>query len=153
MLCALVFYEDTSGQQHNGTMTFLRTDRELLGITSKHVARDIAKAVEAGMPCNLVGTNLDPRRLIAEHPTHDLATFRLSDVLLANVGLLVDGSGDPVQHQPATVASWPPAPSEGSPVMYGGYPGAHCAARGDGNVDFGFFWFANKVCLIKTLEW
>lgn len=145
-ICAPVFYEDAKGETHNGTMTFLRTDEELLGITNKHVARSVAESAEAGKNCKVGGAPLEPDRLIAEHRQFDLATYRLSDVLLANVGLLADGSGDPAKHQPATVTEWPPVPaSEGAPVMYGGYPGDHRSSLADGNVEFGFFWFANKV--------
>lgn len=145
-LCAPVFFEDVDGTTHNGTMTFLKTEKELLGITNKHVAAGIAKSSAYGKRCNIGGTELDAERLIAEHSALDLATFRLSEVMLANAGLLADGTGDPFKHQPATVTSWPPLPpATQAPVMYGGYPGSQRNPRADGNVDFGFFWVANKV--------
>jgi hypothetical protein len=39
----------------------------------------------------------------------------------------------------------PQPPKEGSPVLYGGYPGGQRESQADGNVEFGFFWVANKV--------
>src|SRR2546423_648769 len=134
-LCAPVFWRDVNGELHNGTMTFVRTPTDVLGVTNAHVADGItACSDEPGRGCQVGGAHLDPARLIARHSTMDLATFRLSDVLLAASG-----------HQAASVLSWPPqAPSEGKPVMYGGYPAIYRGER-DGNYDFLFAWFASTV--------
>jgi hypothetical protein len=143
---APVFYDDNKGVTHNGTMTFLKTESKLIGLTNKHVSRAISECGQQGRRCNLGGTELDPNRLIVEHPEKDLATYELSDVLLGNVGILIDGKAQPNKHQPATVTTWPPKPpKEGAPVLYGGYPGCERAPLNDGNVTFGFFWVANKV--------
>jgi len=143
---APVFYEDKQGVTHNGTMTFLKTDIRLLGITNKHVSDAITLCGQQGLPVNLGGTDLDPRRLIAHHHEKDLATYELSDVLLGNVGMLRNGKAQPNKHQPATVTTWPPiAAHAGAPVLYGGYPGCDREPQPDGNVTFAFYWIANKV--------
>jgi hypothetical protein len=68
----------------------------------------------------------------------DLASFRLSDVILASAGGLE-------KSHPATVTNWPPTPpSEGDVVLFGGYPAIYRLDRGD-NADFLFTWFAGKV--------
>ncbi|MCI0390959.1 MAG: serine protease [Acidobacteria bacterium] len=134
-LCVPVFWRDANRQMHNGTITLVRTPSHVLGITNAHVADGLADcADEPGIVCQIGGAHLDLGRLIARHPTMDLATFRLSDVILAPAG------GDP-----ATVLTWPPeAPVEVDVVMYGGYPAMYREER-PGNVDFMFASFAGKV--------
>jgi hypothetical protein len=147
-VCAPLFWEDGKGQTRNGSMTLLRTDEQVLGITNAHVAEALAGCKdENGYRCQVGGACLDPNRLIAKHPSMDLATFRLSEVLLGQIGVLNDGTvGRGAVHQPATVTSWPPVPpNEESAAMYGGYPGAYRSRLQDGNLQFGFFWFATKV--------
>jgi hypothetical protein len=134
-LCIPVFWRDATRQMHNGTITLVRTPSHVLGITNAHVADGLADCTyELGTGCQIGGAHLDPSRLIARHPTMDLATFRLSDVILAPAG------GDP-----ATVSTWPPKPpTEGDVVMYGGYPAMYRQEL-SGNVDFMFACFAGKV--------
>lgn len=135
-LCIPVFWRDANRQMHNGTITLVRTPSHVLGITNAHVADGLLAdyADEPGRGCQIGGAHLDPNRLIARHPTMDLATFRLSDVILAPAG------GDP-----ASVPTWPPtAPTEGDVVIYGGYPAMYRQER-PGNVDFMFATFAGKV--------
>jgi Trypsin-like peptidase domain len=124
---------------HNGTMTFVRTQSDVLGITNAHVVEGFADCTdESGRVCQLGGAHLDPARFIARHPTMDLASFRLSDVILAPAGHVERLSA-------ATVPSWPPIPpSEGDVVMFGGYPAIYREERTD-SVDFMFTWFAGKV--------
>lgn len=135
--CAPVFWRGEDRQLRNGTMTFLRTSSRVLGITNGHVADGIVNCKdEPGKSCQIGGAELDPARLIARHPTKDLATFSLSDVFLAPVG---------ENHHAATVTGWPPEPlSEGEVVLYGGYPGIFREER-QGEYDFGFAWVASKV--------
>src|SRR2546423_2012600 len=84
-LCAPVFWRDPANQMHNGSMTFVRTQSDVLGITNAHVAEGLANCTdESG--CQLGGAHFDPSRFIARHPTMDLASFRLSDVILAPAG-------------------------------------------------------------------
>ena len=146
-ICAPIFWGDGKGNTRNGSMTFLRTEQQVLGITNAHVADAVAGCTEEiGHQCQVGGAYLDPSWLIAKHPSMDLATFRLSDIVLSQTAIMRDGSIGDSKHQAATVRTWPPAlPSDRSPVMYGGYPGAHRTAKPDGNLEFGFFWFANQV--------
>lgn len=147
-ICAPIFWESGNGQTNNGSITILRTDERLLGITNSHVAKGLADCRdELGHRCQIGGAYLEPKRLIAEHRTLDLATFELSDVLMGQVAVLSDSKvGGGIVHQAATVSTWPIiSPAESNPVMYGGYPGAYRSKLPDGNVNFGFFWFATKV--------
>lgn len=134
-LCAPVFWRNTDGQMHNGTMTFVQTSSGVLGVTNAHVAEEIAKCTdEPGRGCQLGGADLDPKRFITRHPVHDLATYRLSEVILG-----------PAKHHAATVPSWPPTPPrEGDVVMYGGWPG-FLRREEIGSYDFAFVWVAGKV--------
>ncbi len=45
-LCAPVFWQEKGGASHNGTVTFLRTEKEVLGITNKHVADGLMGCTE-----------------------------------------------------------------------------------------------------------
>ncbi len=92
-ICAPVFWEDGKGGSHNGSMTFLRTEQGVLGITNAHVADALADCTEEiGHRCQIGGAYLDPGRLIAKHPSMDLATFRLSDIILSQTAIMTDGS-------------------------------------------------------------
>lgn len=151
-ICPPIFWQEGDGQKHNGSMTLLRTEQEVLGVTNRHVADAIAGCnEEVGHRCQVGGAYLDPTWLIARHPTLDLATFRLSDIILNQMSIMTDGSVGKARHQAATVLTWPPTPpAENSPVMYGGYPGSYRTDKPGGNVEFGFFWFASKVESIST---
>lgn len=136
--CAPVFWRDGEHGRHNGTMTFIRTTTQVLGLTNAHVADGLANCRdELGRRCQVGGAYFDPARLIARHPEMDLASFQLSDVFLTQVG--------PRQFA-AEIRAWPPgSATEGSPVMFGGYPATYRSERPDGTVDFSFAWFAAKV--------
>jgi hypothetical protein len=138
-LCAPLFWRDVNQQMHNATMTFVRTHSDVLGITNVHVAESFADCTdESGRICQLGGARLDPARFIARHPSMDLASFRLSDIILAQAEHLE-------RLDPATVPTWPPAPpTEGDVVMFGGYPGIYREESAD-NIDSIFTWFAGKV--------
>ena len=81
--------------------------------------------MQQGRRCNLGGTELDPNRLIVEHPEKDLATYELSDVLLGNVWniQLMEGATltniNPLRLRRRTLKP----PKEGAPVLYGGISG------------------------------
>lgn len=137
--CAPLFWRDANQEMHNATMTFVRTHSEVLGITNAHVAEGFADCTdESGRICQLGAARLDPARFIARHQIMDLASFRLSDVILAQAEHLE-------RLDAVTVPVWPPTPpQEGDVVMFGGYPGIYREER-DNNVDFLFTWFAGKV--------
>lgn len=138
-ICAPIIFPDKEGHMHNGSMTFIRTDSEVLGITNSHVADSITHCGdELGKRCQVGAAHFDPNWLIARHPVLDLATFHLSDVFLSQVDF-----ANPVAA--ATVTTWPPKPpSEDDPVLYGGYPGSY-REQNNGSITVGFAWFAGKV--------
>lgn len=147
-LCAPVFWQNHDGDMRNGTMTFVQSESELLGITNAHVADGLKDCKdEIGKRCQIGGAYLDPARLIAKHPNLDLASFRLSSVLMGQIGFLADLTTDKTkQHEATTVPNWPPSsPSEGAPVMFGGYPALYRQSHSNGNVEFKFAWFAANV--------
>lgn len=130
-------------------MTFLRNELDdVLGLTNAHVADGMAGCLdEVGKRAQVGGAYLSPNWLIAKHPTLDLATFHLSDIVLGQVGFLADYSISPnAHHVAATVPVWPPCPPlEGQPVMYCGYPASYRRDLDGGNVEFTFAWFAGKL--------
>jgi hypothetical protein len=146
---APVCWQLGDGMTHSGSMTFLRTESHLLGLTNAHVSDAIAGCSdETGKRCQVGGAYLDPGRLIARHPSLDLATFDLSEVMLGPVSFLADYtlSKDAPRHIAATVPTWPPRPpSEGEPVMFCGYPAIYRKEIERGNVEFKFVWFAAKL--------
>lgn len=69
-LCAPVFWRDADARMRNGTITFVRTHTDVLGVTNAHVAEGIATCTdEPGKGCQVGGADLDPARFIARHPT------------------------------------------------------------------------------------
>jgi hypothetical protein len=125
-LCAPVFWRMSDGRMNNGTITFLRTSSMVLGLTNAHVADGLANSNDRGW--QLGNAQFDPKRIIARHPTLDLATYQLSDVFLAAAG----------KDAAATVPAWPPRPPAlNEPIVLGGYPAMYREASA-GNVEFGF---------------
>jgi hypothetical protein len=137
-ICAPVFWRDENFQLHNGTVTFVRSGNEIFGVTNAHVIDGLAAGTdEIGKRCQIGGAYFDPGRLIARHPSLDLATVELSGVFLSRAGS---------RFQPASISTWPPpVPLEGSPIMLGGFPATYRLEREDGSIDFEFAWFAGKV--------
>ena len=145
--CAPVFWQKNHSEQHSGSMTFIRTEQAVLGLTNAHVAHGLMGCNESvGNRCQVGGAYLDPARLIQIHPRLDLASFRLSDVILAQMSFLSDYSqSESAQHDAASVLNWPLLPpSEGDPVMYGGYPAVYRKDLAHGNVEVKFAWFCGK---------
>lgn len=131
-LCAPVFWRMANGRMNNGTVTFLKTKDAVLGITNAHVVDGLVNSDERGW--QLGNAQFDPNRIIARHPSLDLATFQLSNVFLTTAG-----------KNAATVPHWPPkSPAFGDPITLGGYPGQNRTALA-GIVTFDVAWFAGKV--------
>src|SRR5262249_8779892 len=98
--CAPLFWRDDDGTLRNGTMTFVSTGRELLGITAGHVADACLDAYRANpnRQCQVGGAAFDPiTRLIARDVESDLATFRASEIFVASARATT-----------ATTRTWPP---------------------------------------------
>ncbi len=123
--------------EHNGTVSFVRTDTDLLGVSCAHVhegwLRD--KAANPDLVCQVGGITFDPsRHLIDIDERLDLATYGLSDVV-------VNGSRS-VVHSPSC---WPPADiDEGGLVILGGWPGLLRQEK-LGRTDFYFSSFISRV--------
>ncbi len=100
----------------NGTITFLQTPAQLIGITAAHVLEGYvaakAKQQVRVQIANAVVDDLEARR-VATNANLDLATVDLTGIPLTNFG----NDLWPLQ-------SWPPMPpEEGCGIMLGGYPG------------------------------
>lgn len=123
--------------EHNGTITFVRTDQETLGISCAHVhdgwLRD--KAVNPNLVCQIGGITFDPEdRLIDINRRLDLATYKLSDVV-------VNGSRS-IVHSPRT---WPPTDiADGELVILGGWPGI-LREKATGQTHFYFASFITRI--------
>lgn len=132
--CAALFWRDDEGSLRNGTMTFVSTGKEILGITAGHVADECLQLYEANpnRQCQVGGAAFDPvSRLIARDKASDLATFRLSEPFVASA-----------LRTWASTVSWPPrAILEGEIVLYGGFA-AHGRLEEEDSIDF---YFANFI--------
>jgi len=136
--CAPVFYRDDTDQQHNGSMTFVDTGQEILGITAGHVADSIIKHCDSrpGHGCQVGSADLDPNRLIARHQDLDLAIFRLSAPFVTTAS----------KHT-VTIPSWPPrAPRIGELGLFCGYPGIYRNTRErERQIEVAFLYFVGLV--------
>ena len=123
--------------EHNGTITFVHSGTEILGISCHHVheawLRD--KAANPNLVCQIGSITFDPvRQLVDCDPRLDLATYRLSDVIVAGSRSIVHNS-----------QAWPPADiEEGGLLILGGWPGILRSERG-GETDFYFASFIGLV--------
>ncbi len=122
--CAPVFFRTEKGERRNGTMTFVNTGREVLGVTAGHVADRLLECCDEkpGYGCQVGGAELDVAgRFIARHPQLDLATFRLSEVFTSTAG---------DKHCPISAEIWPPpSPRIGEKALFSGYPGIYRKER------------------------
>lgn len=134
--CAPLIWTDENDIYEGGTMTFLRTSKAILGITNRHVADGMEKHVHrSDVVFQLGAARFDPKRLIQKHPDLDLATYELSDVLLATT-----------RHQAASVRSWPiEKPNEDDTLFMGGWPGSDRQRKADGSLDLPFSWIAARI--------
>lgn len=137
--CAALFWRDDDGSLRNGTMTFISTEKEILGITAGHVSDECLKAYEANpnRQCQVGGAAFDPvSRLIDRDKNLDLATFRLSEQFVASALATW-----------ASTVSWPPrAINAGEIVLYGGFA-ASGRLEEEASVDF---YFANFIGTLSS---
>lgn len=117
-------------------MTFLQTPTRIVGLTNKHVATKISSlADDPNITLQLGGARFDPDRLIDVHPDLDLASYDVSDVLLATAG-----------HMAGTVTEWPiQLPSESDALIVGGWPAVFREPTSEDRTDFGFLWVAGRI--------
>ena len=122
---------------NNGTMCYLDSGTEKLGITADHVYAEYlaqkasVEGVELQLGENTI--NVEPY-LVDRDPTLDLATFRIPEVFVS--------AGTSFYH---VNRDWPPTPLEPREVVaHGGFPQV-LRERGNGKVDFGFQFFASAT--------
>lgn len=99
-----------------GTVTFVKTDKRVFGVTNHHVIEGIRKSRQSRSPfhCQLdsVAFNIE-ERLIDENKRLDLATIDVTQSEVDTIGAL--------PYQPP---SWPlESPTVGEPAIIVGYPG------------------------------
>lgn len=119
---------------HNGTICFLQTPRRLIAVTARHVFDEYrkAKAEKPDICCQFGCTTIEPEdRLIAESEYLDLATFDVSEIVVA--------ASECFPHTPLL---WPTREvSTSDALLYGGYPGS-LRAEHEAKADFPFQWFS-----------
>lgn len=119
--CTVWWFDDALpvGQSilHNGTITFVNTGDEVLGITAYHVYEGYLhdKSKNPMLKCQMGNVTVEPEKYVVTiDPVHDLVTFKLPSVLIAGTGVVVHNAG-----------AWPPPRlNAGDLVIMGGYPGA-----------------------------
>lgn len=104
---------------HNGTITYVATGQQELGVTNAHVYNQYVKdlAEQPGVEAQFGGNTIYPeKKLLAKDDKLDVAMLHVSKVFLDS------SKNHKVHNRPA---SWPPKPlAPGEWVIYGGYPGA-----------------------------
>jgi hypothetical protein len=141
--CAPVFFRDEEGLRCGGSMTFINTGEETLGVTARHVADRILECYsdKAGYGCQVGGADFDPSRLIARHGDLDLATFRLSEVFM-----------NMARHFAISAVRWPPSrPRAGEKALIGGYPGVY-REEIEGKFDIRFAHFGVSVSSVSERQ-
>jgi hypothetical protein len=135
---AALWWRDSTGNLRNGTISFISTGKEVLGVTAGHVADAVIAHSHTPQGFNIqIGSarfeNPSARLIdIKRHP--DLATFKLSDVFVTTAGRNI-----------ATSRVWPPQrPVPGDLVMFAGHPGQNKQDRVR-EVEFDFAWFVGKL--------
>jgi len=111
--CAPFYWHLPNGQcLNNGTMTFLRTPKKLLGVTAEHVLRSYEKCANDQKILRLMNAYITdlPDRIIDRSATLDLATIEIDEIILKSIGKEV------VPLEPS-----PRLPQEGKGVMLAGY--------------------------------
>jgi hypothetical protein len=122
---------------NNGTMCYLDTGVAKLGITADHVYEGYLeqKATLEAVQLQLGENTIDLEQHLIDRDSHlDLATFRIPEVFV--------GAGTSYYHENR---QWPPRPLQRRDVVvHGGFPQV-LRERGNGEVDFGFQFFASAV--------
>jgi hypothetical protein len=118
----------------NGTAFFVKTPRATFGVTARHVVAGFlaAKTANSRTICHLLDTELDlASAVISQGSTADIATFRVSDTVIAKLG-----------KQPIT--GWPPMmPQPDKGIMYAGFPGAERLQVARREFSFGLYFASN----------
>jgi hypothetical protein len=118
-------------------MCFLHTGVKVIAVTAEHVYAQYIKDKErySAFSAQVGNATVEPEKyLVARNKELDLATFSLSDILLAATGVAI--------HYPM---QWPPEPiAEREVVLFGGFPGVLREER-TATAEFPFGTFASAV--------
>jgi len=131
--CAPLFWRQADLGLRNGSICFVGTGHEILGVTAGHVA-DACIQQQERLPDHTLqigGARFDPARTLIERSDQwDLATFRLSEVFVNTAGRNI-----------ATVSEWPPpAPRMKDTLLLGGFPKVYRHdLRSEMQIDFASF--------------
>lgn len=117
--CAPIYWYKRNSDQlnvlQNGTLTFVKTPKMLLGITAAHVLRGLERDNEKyNITVQLANETINTLlyRVIDISDTYDLATIAIDENLLSNLGKITN-----------PLESWPPkSPQEGRGILIAGYP-------------------------------
>jgi len=126
--------EDGSGVLHNGSIFFLDCGEEVFAVTANHVYQGYRtrKEKHPSTTCQIMNLPYDPEnRLIDYYSEYDIATFRISEEEVENIGkAILTGSQ----------STWPPEPPvAGKGVFFAGYPGKARLYSHPNKVDFGLY--------------
>jgi hypothetical protein len=137
MRCCVPLYwfhpDDRNGTVlHNGTVTLVRPDEEMFGITAAHVIRGYQRDRECNhLRARLASADLSdlPSRVIDISDELDLATIDLRGGVFDRLGWDV-----------FPLSLWPPAPPEPDRgIMFGGFPAKLRQSPAPGQLAFGPF--------------
>lgn len=116
--CVPIFWCQRNGEHvniaHNGTLTIVRTPKEIIGVTAAHVVRQFEQDIKTGsfqlnLMNEIVNDLLD--RVICISDKLDIATISLGEQLTQKLGKVPLGM-------------WPPRlPEVGRGIMIAGFPG------------------------------
>jgi hypothetical protein len=141
MCAAFWWWWEVPGEEtvlHNGTLCFVNTGTQHIGITCDHVYQEYLadKAQHSNVTCQFGNNRFEPEEhLIDRSPEYDLATFYVPVVFV---------TARP-RHYHHNAFSWPPdPPMAGEVALYGGHPQV-LRAPGDGQIEFPFQWFASRI--------
>ena len=117
----------------NGTVTFLKFEEDVIGLTCDHVVRVCLENLDEDplIQSQVLDLAIDlPGRIIDRNPALDLATIRFTVEEVAAM--------DKWAHTP--VEGWPPAPpDEGRGVFYSGFPNNRVRKLGPLSWEFGVY--------------
>lgn len=129
---------------NNGTLCLVDTGRRKIGVTADHVYSEYLcnKQLIPEVVCQIGGTTFTPEeRLIDRSATLDLASFELTDVVVAASGGYF--------HAPPT---WPTSVvHEGDAILLGGYPG-RLRDKGEATAEMPFQWFVGAAASVSPFN-
>lgn len=134
-----IFFADPRNQKiHNGTLTLLRIDGNLIGVTCWHVIEPYLKRKEEGENLTFyLGSNtVNPEAILIDHDAElDLATLRLNEHMLPRF----KGTSFPEIGSQQITNIYQAEVKKGDIVIFGGLPGRWVQQPSRGRVQFETF--------------